>query len=51
MVRSRKEYPLIEKSSGLLGKTNGALNTKMVMRASGMTDDDANNRSLQKRVQ
>ena len=51
MVRSRKEYPLIEKSSGLLGKTNGALNNKMAMRAAGMVDDDANNRYLQKLVQ
>ena len=50
MVRPRKEYTLVEKSAKLLGKTNGALNTKMAMRAAVMTDDDANNRSLKKLV-
>ena len=51
MVISRKENPLIEKPGKLLGKTNGALNNKMAMRAAGMTGDDANNISLQKLVQ
>ena len=51
MERPRKEYPLVEKTAKLLGKTNVALNTKMAMRAAVITDDDANNRSLQKLVQ
>ena len=42
---------MVEKLAELLGKTNGALNTKIKMRAAGMTDDDANNRSLQNIVQ
>ena len=47
MVRPRKEYPLVEKAAELLGKTNGALNAKMAMRAAGMTDDEKNNRYIQ----
>ena len=48
MVRSSKEYPLVEISAKLLEKTNGALNTKMTMRAAVMTDDVVDNRSLPK---
>ena len=40
-----------EKAAEFLGETNGALNTKMVTRATGMTDDEAINRSFPKLVQ
>ena len=51
MVSPRKEYNLVEKAAKSLGKNNGALNTKMAMRATGMADDDTGNISLQKFVQ
>ena len=51
MVRSSKEYHLVEISAKLLGKTNGALNTKMAMRAAVMTYLVANNKYLPKLAQ
>ena len=51
MVNPKKEYPWAEKAAKLLGENNVALNTKMEIRAAGMTDDDSNNISLSKIVQ
>ena len=48
MVRPRKEYPLVEKATELLGKTNGNLNTKIATIAPVMPDDDVKNISLKK---
>ena len=51
MVRSSKEYNLVEISAKLLEKTNGALNTKMTIRAAVMTYFVANNKYLPKLAQ
>ena len=51
MVRSSKEYHLVEISAKLFGKTNGALNTKMAMRVAVMINVVANNISLPKLAQ